>query len=418
MALYRYPGTPHNLIIYFSDRAGWRQDFDGAASGAAWPDRVVAGIDLPRLTKNLAVSGRCVDYAGALKTLSAAIAREVKAPVDEQPMLVGEGDGGMLAYVAAVQGPTSVQAVITQDFCPVLAAPPPCDGPTGPIAEGAPDALSLKPSAALKAPFITIADPASCKSDLTAFTDALPDGRIVPPEPTQAVDLMNSVIIQTNARTSVGATTDVEDLRGIPVVEVPIERKSDDRLAIVLTGDGGWSDIDKDIGERLAKEGIAVVGFNSLKYFWERQSPDKSAADLDRVIRYYMSAWGRQRVLLVGFSFGADVLPSLFERLPADLQERTSLMALLSPSPHASFEISVGGWVGVENHDGPELAPTMDKLKVPMLCVQGTEQEDKPCPLVTNTGLEIMTLKGDHHFDGVYEPIAARIVAKTKKTPG
>lgn len=413
--LYRYGSGARNIVIYFSDERGWREDLDDEAWGVAWPDRVVAGVDLPRLTKTLTGGGQCVDYAGAVKTLTEAVARELKTQPDEEPFLMGARNGASVAYAAAVQSPPDkVQGVVTKDFCPVLQSPiPPCPG-QGELT-GAPESggYLLATSTAVKAPFVTITDPAQCKSaDVDAFTKGMPDGRVVVPLPDQMTDLVISVVAQTNARTSAGPV--VEDLKDIPVVEVPASKGDDDRLAIILSGDGGWADIDKDIGERLAKQGMAVVGFNSLKYFWERKTPEESAADLDRVIRHYLTAWNRKRLVLVGFSFGADVLPLLYERLPADLKDRTALMALLAPGLRSSFEISVGGWIGVENRDGPELVPVISGLKVPVLCVEGSEDEDHACRAAVNPAMEVMTLKGDHHFNGAYEPIAARIIAKTK----
>ena len=415
MNLYHYGKVARNIVIYFSGGNGWTKDFDDEAWGTAWPDRVVAGVDLPQLIKNLSDGAQCMDYAGAVKTLTDAVARELKTQPDEEPFLMGREDGASVAYAAAVQSPANkVQAIVTREFCPTLRSPlPPCPGQGNLASAQSNDGFLLQTSTAVKAPFVAVTDPARCKAaDVEAFTDSMTDGRIVEPQADQMTDLMISVVTQTNARTSAGP--EVEDLKGIPVVEVPASKEGDDRLAIVLSGDGGWADIDKDIGERLAKQGIAVVGFNSLKYFWEEKTPEESAADLERVVHHYLDAWNRKRIVLVGFSFGADVLPLLYERLHADLKERTALVALLAPSSRASFEISVGGWIGVEYHDGPELVPVINGLKVPVLCVEGTEDDEHPCREVVNPAMEVMTMTGDHHFNGAYEPIAARIAAKTK----
>jgi len=416
VALYRYGDVVRNIVVYFSDQAGWREEFDDRAWGVAWPDRVVAGVDLPRLTRNLSTGAQCVDYAGAVKTLTEAVAAKLKTSPNEQPFLLGQGDGAAVAYAAAVQGASNtVQGVVTMDFCPVLRGTlPPCLGEgelrATPVGEG----FAMQPAKALSAPFVTIADPAKCPAvNLAAFTNDLPDGRVVVPQPDQATDLLASVVTQTNARTAGGTAIAATELADLPIIELPASG-NDNRLAIVLSGDGGWANIDKDIGERLAKQGVGVVGFNSLKYFWSEQSPDKAAADLERILRHYLAAWNKSRVVLVGFSFGADVLPFLIQRLPADLKVRTDLAALLAPSLHTSFEVSVGGWIGVENKSGPEMAPAIAALDVQTLCVENTEEDERPCPGVVNPRLEVMTMKGDHHFDRNFEPIAARILAKSK----
>ncbi|MBY0511404.1 MAG: virulence factor [Rhodospirillaceae bacterium] len=140
-----------------------------------------------------------------------------------------------------------------------------------------------------------------------------------------------------------------------------------------------------------------------------------TAADLERVIRHCMTAWHRARVVLVGFSFGADILAFLHQRLGIDIRQNTALIALLAPSTHASYEISVGGWVGAENARGPDVASAVNALTAPVLCVQSSEDRERPCDGITKPNVENLLMKGDHHFDGNYAPIVTRILAKTKK---
>ena len=75
-------------------------------------------------------------------------------------------------------------------------------------------------------------------------------------------------------------------LAAIPLIELPAT-PGGDALAIVLSGDGGWRDIDKSLAEELRKQGVSVVGWDSLRYFWTRRSPEQLADDLGRVIRAY-----------------------------------------------------------------------------------------------------------------------------------
>ena len=416
----RFGGKTRNVIIYFSDDKGWRKELQDEAWGEAWPSRIVAGIDLPQFRRAFTDSTNgCADYAGAVASINAAIAHTLRISPDEEPFLVGVGDGAAIAYAAAAQSaPDKIQGVVGRDFCPLLReAQPPCAG-NGKLQHTQQDGgFLMQPSESFQTPLVAVTDPATCKAaDLRAFTGALADAHIVPPQPHNVVDLMVSVVTQTNERTSSDPTVTVAALEDLPIVEVPpVVKSGDDRLAIVLTGDGGWADIDKTIGEELAKQGVAVIGFNSLKYFWEQQTPEEAAADLQRVIRHYTTAWHRPRVMLVGFSFGADILPFLYQRLAADIKKQTILMALLAPSLHASYEISVGGWVGVEDNAGPEVGPAVKALSVPVLCVQSTEESEHPCDGITKPNIETMLMKGDHHFDEDYAPIVSRILAKSKE---
>ena len=108
----------------------------------------------------------------------------------------------------------------------------------------------------------------------------------------------------------------------LPLVEVPAKQPAGDLLAVIVSGDGGWAGIDHDVANDLASKGVPVVGLNSLQYFWNARTPDGAAADLQRIARHYLPAWGRQQLLLVGYSLGADVLPFMASRLPPDLLGR------------------------------------------------------------------------------------------------
>jgi type IV secretory pathway VirJ component len=104
-----------------------------------------------------------------------------------------------------------------------------------------------------------------------------------------------------------------------------------DAFAIIYSGDGGWRDLDRSLAGVLASKGMNVVGVDVLRYYWKQKSPVVAASDLARIMRYYQQRWHQQKVVLIGFSFGADVLPFLVSRLPAELAADVSLLSLLSP---------------------------------------------------------------------------------------
>jgi len=99
------------------------------------------------------------------------------------------------------------------------------------------------------------------------------------------------------------------DVTGVPLTEVRADGSRDKRLAVMLSGDGGWAQLDRTIAATLAKHGIDTVGWDSLSYFWKAKTPEQAATDLGRVMSHYLSSWHKDRVLLIGYSFGADALP-------------------------------------------------------------------------------------------------------------
>ena len=61
------------------------------------------------------------------------------------------------------------------------------------------------------------------------------------------------------------------------LVEMPAPRRRGDAFAIILSGDGGWRDLDRQIGRHLRDTGVPVLGFDCLNWFWRRRSPEETA---------------------------------------------------------------------------------------------------------------------------------------------
>ena len=198
----------------------------------------------------------------------------------------------------------------------------------------------------------------------------------------------------------------------LPLVEVPA-RGTSDTLVVFVSGDGGWAAIDKSISRVLADNGMPVVGLNALQYFWTKRTPDSAARDLQRILEAYLANWQKQRVLIVGYSRGADVLPAMITRLPADLQSKIRLVALLGPSPTVQFEFHVTDWLH-SSGDGYAVKPEVDKLRNHILCLWGEDDKDSLCRDLRGPAIEVVTLKGAHHFDGSYEKLAQIILGQLR----
>ncbi|RYE72027.1 MAG: virulence factor family protein, partial [Hyphomicrobiales bacterium] len=184
-----------------------------------------------------------------------------------------------------------------------------------------------------------------------------------------------------------------------------------DTMAIIYSGDGGWRDIDKEIGQAFQDEGMPTIGVDALRYFWSERTPKETAADLSRIIEFYTKRWGVKHVLLVGYSFGADVLPTTYNLLPAADKAKVAELSLLALSKSANFQISVMGWLGVDDDDASNVAQVA-KIDAKLIqCVYGTEDDDTICPDLKASGAELIPTEGGHHFDGDYSAIGAKILA-------
>jgi type IV secretory pathway VirJ component len=204
-------------------------------------------------------------------------------------------------------------------------------------------------------------------------------------------------------------------LSDLPVVEIPAQPLAgpapSDAFAIIMSGDGGWAGLDQDVAAALSAKGIPVVGLDSLRYYWTARSPDKLAADTDRMIRYYIGHFGKERVLLIGYSQGADVLPFAVNRLPAATRARVALAAVMGMSDHALFEFHLSSWIS-DDSSGPATLPEINRIAgIPVLCIYGADETGSLCPKLDAKRFNIVKLKGGHHFDGDYAGLARQILA-------
>ena len=198
----------------------------------------------------------------------------------------------------------------------------------------------------------------------------------------------------------------------LPLVEVAAPAgTSSDTLVVFVSGDGGWAKIDKEISSALAATGMPVVGLNALQYFWTKRTPETASADLQFLMETYLTTWNKSRVLLVGYSRGADVLPAMVSRLPQELRAKIRLLALLGPSTTVEFEFHVTDWMH-DSKSGYPVRPEIDKLHgMKLLCLYGEDDKSTVCPALVNTpAIDVVMLKGAHHFDGGYASLGRMIL--------
>ncbi|MFC5708113.1 AcvB/VirJ family lysyl-phosphatidylglycerol hydrolase [Aeromonas eucrenophila] len=200
------------------------------------------------------------------------------------------------------------------------------------------------------------------------------------------------------------------------LVELPVAQASSAPMVVFMSGDGGWAALDKGLSAELQRHGMPVVGWSSLSYYWKKKTPEQATADLVRILADYQSRWGRQRWLLVGFSFGAEIVPFVINRLPQAYRNSLVGAVMLSPSTASDFEIHVSDMVV---HDKAGSYPTLPEVKaiksLPLLCVQGSDDDSpvKLCPHLQQPNVTTVTLPGSHHFDDdygvLYRSIADRL---------
>jgi type IV secretory pathway VirJ component len=204
------------------------------------------------------------------------------------------------------------------------------------------------------------------------------------------------------------------DVRDLPLVEVRASGHTG-TLAVFLSGDGGWVDIDKQIGEVLAERGIDVIGFDDKAYLrGKHRDAEGTASDVARAASHYLSAWNDHRLMLIGYSRGADLLPFVVNRLPSALRARVALAAMLGMQERASFTYRFSDlWATHSRASDIPIRPELERLRgLNMACVYGQDESESLCRGVDTTLVQPLARPGKHHFDGDYRAIAAWLVAR------
>jgi type IV secretory pathway VirJ component len=201
------------------------------------------------------------------------------------------------------------------------------------------------------------------------------------------------------------------EIQDLPVTIVRATARETDTLALLLTGDGGWAGLDRELAARLAERGVSTVGFNSLRYFWHLRTPEEAARDVTRVLEHFLTDWKKARFILIGYSFGADVAPFIVNRLPAPLRQRLTTVSLLGIESDADFEVTVADWIPGSASSGRTVRPELAAIEAPVLCIYGAGESTTICPAGESGRVRGERIGSGHHFGGDYAAIADHILA-------
>jgi type IV secretory pathway VirJ component len=430
--LYRQSDHPSHVVIFVSGDGGWNLGVVDMAKKLSTLNALVVGIDIVHYLKLLENSSEKCSYpASDFEALSKYVQKKLNFPRYIQPVLIGYSSGAALVYAVLAQAPANTfQGAVSLGFCPDLPLTKPlCRGSgleweKGPKGKG----YIFLPVKKLQAPWIVFQGTIDqvCKADLTqayvkqvngAMFVLLPGvghgfsvSRNWMPQFTQAFKSLvdNRQIAQTSSS---------GNLANLPLIELPAKESGISSMAVILSGDGGWAGIDRELGNVFAENGVSVVGLNSLSYFWKERTPEEAAKDLERILRHYLALWKKENAVLVGYSLGADVLPFLADRLSGETLAKVRLIALLGPGTHADFTFHLTDWMGGASKTARPVLPEVKKLKameVRMLCFYGEQETESFCSKLDPNLAQVVSIKGAHHFGGNYLKIAERILKEIK----
>lgn len=412
------PGTtPNGVVFLFSDANGFTAADAQMVRTIAAGGAVAVGIDLRKsLARAQATADDdCVYFVSDIEELSQLIQRSAGAETYLDPIIAGKGVGGATVLAIAAQSPLStIGHAIAVDPTESLSLPSElCSGaPHHKTADGKGWIYGLQPGP-LPEPVTVVETPGADPAGAAHVSGLVGQGFAIERVASTdgASEALNAALGKALAQAAIPAD---DQLSGLPLAVLPAEPRYD-TMAIVLSGDGGWRDIDRQLGETLSEAGVPVVGIDSLRYFWTRKPPETIAADLTRIIDHYTKKWNVRHIALVGYSFGADAIPAAYALLPPAEKAQVSVVSLLALSRWAEFEFDVSGWLGMDGDMSRSTLPDVARIPASIVqCIYGADDDDSVCDQLAGSGAEIIKTDGDHHFDGDYAALAKRIIARIR----
>jgi type IV secretory pathway VirJ component len=185
-------------------------------------------------------------------------------------------------------------------------------------------------------------------------------------------------------------------------------------LVFYITGDGGWTGFSDAFLQSINKAGYPVLALNARKYFWKKRTPASMTTELVQLINRNLAQWKRDSVVLIGYSFGADVTPFLYNYAGSPFTKKVSQMVLMLPYTSTDFEVHLTEMIGIASHDAYSVVNEVNKITRSILFILGTEKDQFPVQTLTNKNYKVITEGGGHHFDDKADKVAAYVLTYIK----
>jgi type IV secretory pathway VirJ component len=171
-------------------------------------------------------------------------------------------------------------------------------------------------------------------------------------------------------------------------------------VAVILSGDMGFRvGLGTMVADRMVAKGVPVVGINTLNYFRTTRTPAEIGALIEDAMRRAKAINPTGQIILIGQSFGADMLHVGLTQLPEAQRREIALVALIVPGATVEYRASPGEALTFLMAEADAL-PTARQLDwAPLLCVHGIEETGSLCPLLHLHNLETVAMPGGHQLD-------------------
>lgn len=416
--IYRNTQVPENVAIMISGDGGWKSGVIGFAGAFSEMNTLVIGVDILKYFKELRRrTDDCYNVAADFVQLATEIEKKYSFPDYIPPVVMGYSSGATLVYgILAQARPGTFTGGISVGFCPDIELPKmlcQLNGLTETVLIQGKSFL-FKPDAKLENPWIVLngtLDKVCSFTDVEDFVKKTTDAEFITlPNVGHGFskwsDFMPqwkdaySRIIQKSKKIE-PSPVKIEEVKDLPLIITSTKIQIKEApVALLISGDGGWYGFEQSIADDLAKYGIPTIGLDAKKYFWKRRSPEETASDISKALIYYSKMWEKERLLMIGYSLGAEMVPFIVNRLPEEVKLKVWSSVLLSPAINTDFEIHISNMIGMGNRQNTYNVPDeIKKMQTARTLIIFGSGEKSPVPeLLNGIPVTIRLIPGDHHY--------------------
>jgi len=182
-------------------------------------------------------------------------------------------------------------------------------------------------------------------------------------------------------------------------------------LVIYISGDGGLNNFSTSLCNTIHSSGYFITAINAKSYFSEKKTPEQTTADITGYLTNHLNKRKNQQFILVGYSFGADVLPFIVNKLADSVRKKLVSVVLLSPSATTDFETHIWDELGGHKKRSMDVADAINKMVAPKtVIIFGDDETEFPYKKISIKNYSTEILPGGHHFDGKIDLVAKTMI--------
>jgi type IV secretory pathway VirJ component len=187
--------------------------------------------------------------------------------------------------------------------------------------------------------------------------------------------------------------------------------------ALYFSGDMGLRfGMGPPTAQALAANGIPVLGVNSSTLFRAHKTRAETAAIVAQAVTDALRVAGRDQLVLIGQSYGADVLQTGLVDLPPALRRHVRAVVLVVPGRDVFFRADPTDFAyrGAPDSDGSR---TIRALRwAPLTCIYGTREPDSACPAAQGSGATVIAMPGGHFLNRDSAALIGHVLAAVART--